>query len=81
MIEIDSDKKLEMVKMILDDVYEIMIHFKPLVEEMLKLDGAQKYREDGTFLKIATLFGDIAKRCKEIELYPFSEEFLSNIKN
>ena len=81
MIEVDNDKKIEIVKMILDDVYEIMIHFKPLVEKMLKLDEAQKYRENGTFFKIATLFGDIAKRCKEIELYPFSEEFLSNIKN
>ncbi len=81
MIEIDTDKKLEMVKMILDDVYEIMVTFKPLIEEMIKLDEAQKYREDGTLLKIASLFGNIAKRCKEIELYPFSEEFLNNIKN
>ena len=81
MIEVDTEKKIEKVKIILDDVYEIMICFKPLIEEMLKLDEAQKYREDGTFIRIASLFGDIAKRCKEIEFYPFSEEFLNSIKN
>ena len=81
MIEVDADKKIQMVKMILDDVYEIMINFKPLIEEMIKLDEVQIYREDGTLIKIASLFGSIAKKCKELELNPFSEEFLNNIKN
>ena len=81
MIKVDTDKKIETVKMILDDVYEIMITFKPLIEEMLKLDAVQKYREDGTILKVASLFGSIAEKCRELESSPFSEEFLDRIKN
>lgn len=81
MIEVDTEKKIQMVKTILDDVYEIMITFQPILEEMIKSDEAKKYREDGTFTKAASLFGNIAKKCKELELYPLTEEFLKEMKN
>lgn len=81
MIEVDIDKKIHIVKTILDDVYDIMITFKPIIEQMAKLDDARKYQEDGTFTKAASLFGSIAKKCQELELYPFTKEFLNNIKD
>ena len=81
MIEVDIDKKIHIVKTILDDVYDIMITIKPVIEQMTELDDARKYREDGTFSKAASLFGSIARRCQDLELYPFTREFLNNIKD
>jgi len=81
MIEVDIDKKIQLIKTILDDVYEIMITFKPIIQEVIKLEEARKYKDDGTLLKAATLFGSIAKKCKELELYPFNKDFLDNIEN
>ena len=81
MIEVDIDKKIHIVKAILDDVYDIMITIKPVIEQMTELDDARKYREDGTFFKAASLFGSIAKKCQELELYPFTPEFLNNIRD
>ena len=81
MLEEDIDKKIHIVKTILDDVYDIMITIKPIIEQMTKLNDARRYREDGTFIKAASLFGSIARKCQELELYPFTPEFLNNIKD
>jgi len=65
--EDDINKKLNLCKNILDDVYEILDLFKPLIPLLLKMEEAKKYRENGTFNRVASLFGEISELCKEIE--------------
>jgi len=54
-------------KNILDDTYEILELLKPLIPLLLKMEEAKKYRENGTFERVASLFGEISDLCKEIE--------------
>ena len=80
--EDDINKKIQIVKGILDNVYEILTLFKPLMDEMLKMDEANKYKVDGTFKKAASLFGEISDLCKEIENNSLpSDSFLENLGN
>ncbi len=65
--EDDINKKIVLCKSILNDVYEILEIFKPLIPHFLKMKEAKKYRENGTFERVATLFGDISELCQEIE--------------
>ncbi|MHA2182082.1 MAG: hypothetical protein ACXAAH_11740 [Promethearchaeota archaeon] len=65
--EDDINKKIQIVKDILDNVYEILSLFKPLMDKMLKMDDAHQYKVNGTFKRAATLFGEISDLCKEIE--------------
>lgn len=65
--EDDINKKIILCKNILDDVYEILELFKPLIPLLLKMEEAKKYRENGTFDRVASLFGEISDLCKEIE--------------
>ncbi len=65
--EEDINRKIHTVKNILDNVYEILSLFKPLMEKMLKMDEANQYKVNGTFEKAASLFGNISDLCMEIE--------------
>ena len=65
--EDDINNKIQIVKNILDNVYEILTLFKPLMEKMLKMDEANQYKVNGTFERAASLFGEISDLCMEIE--------------
>ncbi|MHA2269612.1 MAG: hypothetical protein ACXAB8_17590 [Promethearchaeota archaeon] len=65
--EDDINKKIHLVKNILDNVYEILTLFKPLMDKMLQMEEANKFKADGTFERAASLFGEISDLCKEIE--------------
>lgn len=65
--EDDINKKIQIVKNILDNVYEILTLFKPLMDRMLQMDEANKYKANGTFESAASLFGEISDLCREIE--------------
>ena len=66
--EDDINRKMMLCKNILDDVYEILNLFKPMIPLLLKMDKAKKYRDNGTFERVASLFGEISDFCKEIEI-------------
>ena len=65
--ENDIDNKIRLCKNILDNTYEILELLKPLIPLLLKMEEAKKYRENGTFERVASLFGKISDLCKEIE--------------
>ena len=65
--EDDINRKIMLCKNILDDVYEILELFKPLIPLMLEMEEAKKYRDNGTFERVASLFGEISDLCQEIE--------------
>ncbi len=61
------NRKINLVRNILSNVYEVLELFKPLLEKMLKMEEAEQYKNNGSFKKAASLFGDISFLCKEIE--------------
>ena len=61
------NRKLQLVNNILNDVYEILEIFKPLLDEMLKREETDRYIKNGAIERAASLFGDISFLCKEIE--------------
>ena len=63
----DIERKIMLVKNILNHVYEIIALFRPLLELSMEMEEAQIYKKDGTFERIATLFGEIAENCKDLE--------------
>ena len=65
--EEDINNKMILCKNILQNTYEILELLKPLIPFLLKMKEAKKYREDGTFERVASLFGDISDICEEIE--------------
>jgi len=80
--EDDVNRKIQIVKDILDNIYEILAIFRPLMEKMLQMDEAPKYKASGAFQQAASLFGEISDLCKEIEensLPPST--FLGNLGN
>jgi len=77
--QIDVERKTEIIKVILNDVYEILTLFKPLLSTMIQREEAQKFKKDGTFSEAARLFGNIAKNSKELEVLS-AQDFL-NITN
>ena len=81
-IEEDINKKIELVKMILNHVYEIFLLFRPLLDKIIKLEETKKYRDDGTFKKAASLFSEVNNLCNEIgnNALP-SNTFLENLGN
>lgn len=80
--EDDINKKIQLTKKILDNVYEILEIFKPLLSKMIKMPEAKDYKENGTFEKAALLFGNISDLCEEIEDSSFpSKTFLTNLGN
>lgn len=63
----DMGRKILLVKNILNEVYEIIELFSPLLELSMELEEAQIYKKNGTFERVASLFGEIAENCKELE--------------
>ena len=79
--EDDINNKIQIVKNILDNVYEILTIFKPLMDKMLKMDEANQYKVNGTFKRAASLFGEISDLCKEIENHSLPTSFLESLGN
>jgi hypothetical protein len=78
----EINRKIHLVKDILKNIYEILEIFKPLLEVMMEMEEAKKYRENGTFEKAASLFGAISLLCKEIEKdTPSLDLFLDKLGN
>jgi hypothetical protein len=63
----EIEKKVIIVKDILNNVYQIMALFKPMLELMLETEEAKLFQKNGTFEKMAFLFGKITDYCKELE--------------
>ena len=63
----EMGRKILLVKNILNHVYEIMELFSPLIELSMELEEAQIYKKNGTLERVASLFGEIANNCKELE--------------
>ena len=63
----DMGRKILLVKNILNEVYEIIALFRPLLELCMELEEAQIYKKNGTLERVASLFGEIAQNCKELE--------------
>ena len=63
----DMGRKILLVKNILNEVYEIIALFRPLLELSMELEEAQIYKKNGTLERVASLFGKIADNCKELE--------------
>jgi hypothetical protein len=80
--EDEINKKILIVKEILNNVYEILNIFKPLLSKMLKMEDAEQYKQDGSLERAASLFGEISELCKEIEKnHNPSDLFLENLGN
>jgi len=80
--EEDINRKIIIVKDILNNIYEILTIFKPLLNRMLKMDEAKDLRKNGTIEKAALLFGKISELCKEIESTSLPENLsLDNLGN
>ncbi|MFX1278865.1 MAG: hypothetical protein ACFFA3_05560 [Promethearchaeota archaeon] len=76
------NRKINLVKNILKNVYEILELFKPLLEIMLKMEESERFKKNGVFQKAASLFGEISVLCKEIEDdTPALNLFLDNLGN
>lgn len=63
----DMGRKILLVKNILNEVYEIIELFSPLIELSMELEEAKIYKKNGTLERVASLFGEIANNCKELE--------------
>jgi len=79
--EDDINNKIQIVKNILDNVYEILTIFKPLMDKMLRMDEANQYKVNGTFKRAASLFGEISDLCREIENHSLPTSFLESLGN
>ena len=76
------NRKIHLVKDILKNIYEILEIFKPLLEVMLEMEEAERYKKNGVFERAASLFGEISLLCKEIEKdSPSLDLFLDNLGN
>ncbi|MFX1393713.1 MAG: hypothetical protein ACFFAH_09065 [Promethearchaeota archaeon] len=74
-------QKIHLVKKILNNVFEILILFRPIIDQMKISDEFKQYYKNGTLEKVASLFGEISNQSKKIAGFHLSEEFLSNLKN
>ena len=80
--EDEINKKIVLVKNILNHIYEILTLFKPLMDKLIKMEEANDFKKDGTFDRAAYLFGEISDLCKEIESNSTpSSTFLENLGN
>ncbi len=80
--EDEINKKILLTKKILENVYEILEIFKPLLSKMIKMPEAKEYKENGSFKRAATLFGRISDLCEKIESDNFpSHTFLESLGN
>lgn len=79
-IELDVHQKMGLIKEILENVYDLLELFSPILNKIFEMEEAERYKEDGTLVKAAKIFGDIAEKCKDIEGTP-SPEFFKNLGN
>ncbi len=80
--EDEINNKIYLTKKILENVYEILELFKPLLIKMIKMPEAEDYKKDGSFKKAASLFGKVSDLCEEIETSSFpSINFLKSLGN
>lgn len=80
--EKDINRKIFITKEILNNVYEILEIFKPLLSKMLKMEDAKYLKQNGSLERVAALFGQISHLCKEIENKNSpSNDFLKNLGN
>ena len=80
--EDEINKKIQLTKKILANVYEILELFKPLLSKMIKMPEAKEFKENGTFERGASLFGKISDLCEEIENDSLpSNSFLESLSN
>lgn len=80
--EDEINKKIQLTKKILDNVYEILELFKPLLSKLVKMPEAEDYKKNGDFEKAALLFGNISNLCEKIEDKSFpSMAFLEGLGN
>ncbi len=80
--EDEINKKIQLTKKILDNVYEILELFKPLLSKLVKMPEAEDYKKNGAFEKAVLLFGNISDLCGEIEDSSFpSKTFLKSLGN
>ncbi len=79
--KLEINKKMALVKKILNNVYELLAIFNPIIDQMKISKDFQHFYHDGTVKKMATTFGKISENSKEIAKYPKYNEFLSNLKN
>jgi len=76
------ERKVKIVRNVLNNVCEILTLFKPLLNRMMEMEDAEKFKKNGTFGKAAHLFGEISEQCKELEGTPFlSDEFYEDLAN
>jgi len=74
-------QKIHLVKKILNNVFEILILFSPIIDQMKMSEDFKHYYKNGTIEKVASLFGEISDQSKEIAGIHLSEEFFKNLKN
>ena len=77
----EINKKMKLVKGILEDVYELLYLFNPIIDKIKISKDFQRFFHDGTIEKMANIFSKISENSKKIAKYPLSEDFLRNIKN
>ncbi len=80
-LKIELDKKLQIVKKVLDNVVQIMEIFKPLLDKVLELEESKEFSRNGMFNQAITLLGEITDQCRLLEQSPHSEKFLKDLKN
>jgi hypothetical protein len=78
--ENDLDKNIEFHKEILKHIFEILTLFRLLIDKMIKMEGANEFKKEGTFNRTTYLFGKISDLYKEIEhKFSPSNTFLENL--
>ena len=77
----EINKKMNLIKQILNNVYELLSLFNPIIDQIKISKDFKRFYQDGTIEKMANTFGKISEHSREIAKYPISNEFLSNLKN
>jgi len=76
--QFDLEKKIQIIKNILELFLEIIIALKPILENKIyKADIKKK----GTLHKLANLFEEVSELCKGFGFPFISDEFLEDLKN
>ena len=79
--KLEINKKMALVKKILNNVYELLALLNPIIDQMKISKDFQHFYHDGTVKKMANTFGKISEHSREIAKYPMKNEFLNNLKN
>ncbi|MFW9881423.1 MAG: hypothetical protein ACFFG0_50810 [Candidatus Thorarchaeota archaeon] len=79
--KLDIEDKLKIIGNILKYLEEIFILLNPLIEKILSIEEAEKYRRNGTFKKVEDLFDNISNQSKELIDLQIPYEILKHLKN